>query len=322
MPVAILGDSDSHSYRDQVNGIERGGEFHLVTHNWPGIWVQLRGSEVFLGDCFRFGTRMQFARLLEWFGLSTRSPRKMDFEFNYSVSGLKCESLTSAWPFQGFWLLSEIDRDAEFWKRGLVIIRIGVNDLGQRDHLERWAQTGLDQYATERVAQCVNAISGITTRLLERTSVKVAIVGIAHDYNWPDSFELWQFDPHILNISEVLGEFDERLAQLADESARVAFIDDIMWFRRRFGDRRTGDLRFEFSLSDTIQIRNAQGDHPYNLILEDGHAGTVGNALWLASLVDGLNREFGLGLTSIRDEEIVGLIDQVTLGAEMRNEPP
>ena len=40
--IAVIGDSDSHSYRDSVSGIRRGGEIHNISFNWIETWSRLR----------------------------------------------------------------------------------------------------------------------------------------------------------------------------------------------------------------------------------------------------------------------------------------
>jgi hypothetical protein len=309
IPIAILGDSDSSSYEWQHGEPGRGGEFARATHNWPWIWNELRSSEIDLGPYQRSGTYPRIAGILSSLGFSTRAPRKLDYKYNYSLSGIGCRSLSTEWPYQYRWLLSELNENPLAWKRGIVIIRIGVNDIGQRAHLRQWAETGLDEYSKGLVNQCVDEIASVAGELIDNHDVRVAIVGIAHDYNWPDSFSEWPERQQIARISAVLESFDTQLLSLASRSPQLAFIDDSSWFRSRFGDRQTEDLRFEFSISTNVSIKNAIGNRPENLILEDGHSGTVANAFWLSAMIESLNDQFGLNLEPIRDEEILSLIN-------------
>jgi lysophospholipase L1-like esterase len=306
--VAIIGDSDSHSYRDSVNGVRRGGQFHEYSWNWVEIWDRLRSSEINLGPFIESGTRTRYAFLWSLFGMTTRTPRKLDFKHNYALSGLGCRSLQDEWPYQGKWLLDQLRAEPDAWRDGLVIIRIGVNDLGQRKHLLRWAITGADAKAHKKVNDCVTAIRSLVHSLRNMSSVHIAIVGIAHDYNYEDTFEIWQDVQSIRRISEVLTLYDDGLRSLAAEKSDIVFVDDTTWFRSRFGDRLTRDLQNDFLLAESVRIINKVGNNPQFITLADDHAGSVAGALFLSELVHVLNQEFVLSLTPIMEEDVLQLI--------------
>src|SRR3954468_5096731 len=60
-PVAVLGDSDSHSYQDRIsfrrgNG-ERGAEYREITLQWTEVLARLHGDALDFGAWGTYGTR-------------------------------------------------------------------------------------------------------------------------------------------------------------------------------------------------------------------------------------------------------------------------
>lgn len=310
MPVAVLGDSDSHNYQDSYDNKSRGGEYWQVTFNWPTIWDLLRPNEVDLGRYDVWGTHYRIARVRFPLGLRARAPKKLDFEYNYAMSGLRCRSLLNGWPYQAKWLIDRIQRDAEYWRNGLVIIRIGVNDFGNKAELMTWADSALSEIPRDVVNRCVNDIEMVVESILDiNTGIKVAVVGVARNYNlislYPNVSEL-----EIQNMESVLSFFDDQLRRWSMHRSRVAFVDDNRWFRSRLGSRLTGNLKTEFSLSNSFKVVNALGNSPENLVLADRHASTIYNGLWLQDMVIQLNAQLGLELNPPTEEEILKLLEQ------------
>lgn len=312
LSVAVLGDSDSHSYRDKYDNKARGGKYHAVTFNWPALWDRFRSNEINLGAYGVWGSHYRIAKVKHWLGLSGRTPKKLDFEYNYAFSGTRCQSLLEDWPFQARSFIERLKKQPKQWDNGLVIIRIGVNDLGQEEEMDRWAQTGLDKFAHDAVAQCISHIEQATDRILQaHASVRVALIGICRDYNITTTFENWPHQQQVINIEEVLNNFDESLSHYAKGSDRVAYLNDYQWLVDRFGSRLSNTLSFKTTLANKLTIINDKGDHPSHLVLEDNHASTVYNGLWLNNMINQLNQIYKLNLTPLTEEEIYSVISPV-----------
>lgn len=309
LPVAILGDSDSHSYRDKYDNKARGGDFHSVTYNWPALWDRFRSEQVNLGAFGTWGESYRRARIKNWLKLPARAPKKLDFDYNYAISGLRCQSLLEGWPYQAKWLISRLQRSPDFWEKGLVIIRIGVNNLGSTKQLEQWGVSGLDKTAKDVVSECVRQITEATEQLLaSHPSVKIAILGMCRDCNLTESYKHWPTLENIKNRDQVLGSFDQQLKSYVQNKKRVLFIDDVAWQIKRYSDRYNEPIKLETRLADKVTIKSRQGDHPSNLILADYHAGTVYNGFWLNNLIEQLNQGFELELSPLSEEEILSVI--------------
>ena len=54
VPIAVLGDSDSHSFHDRKyfphGSDHRGGKYRPITFNWPEVLMRLRGDQIDLGE--------------------------------------------------------------------------------------------------------------------------------------------------------------------------------------------------------------------------------------------------------------------------------
>jgi hypothetical protein len=309
IPIAVLGDSDSHSYRDEYDNKSRGGKYHSVTFNWPALWDRFRPQEVNMGTYGTWGTHYRIAKVKHWLGLTGRAPKKLDYDYNYAVSGLRCESLLQGWPYQAKWLIKRLESEATHWNNGLVVIRIGVNDLGSTEQLVTWGNTGLNKHAQEVVTTCITQINEAIDQILSiHSSVKVAVMGMCRDCNITDTYTVWPKISQIENRNQVLSHFDKKLINYASQHNRVLFIDDVKWLSKRYGDRHHEPIKFETKLANKVKIISRQGDHPSNLILADYHAGTVYNALWLNNLIDQLNTGFQLHLSPLTEEEIYSAI--------------
>ncbi|MFT6988283.1 MAG: hypothetical protein ACJASL_000245 [Paraglaciecola sp.] len=309
IPIAVLGDSDSHNYHDQYDNKARGGDYHSVTFNWPTLWDKFRSQEINMGIYGTWGTHYRIARIKHWLGLTGRAPKKLDYNYNYAVSGLRCESLLQGWPYQAKWLIKRLESEATHWNNGLVVIRISVNDLGSTEQLVTWGNTGLNKHAQEVVTNCVTQINEAIDQILSiHSSVKVAVMGMCRDCNITDTYTVWPKLSQIENRNQVLSLFDKKLINYASQHNRVLFIDDVKWLSKRYGDRHHEPINFETKLANKIKIISRQGNHPSNLILADYHAGTVYNGLWLNNLIDQLNTGFQLHLSPLTEEEIYSAI--------------
>lgn len=312
IPLGVLGDSDSHIYRDPVMGTRRGGPHHAVTFQWTEILDLLRGDEVDQGARGRWGTRGMVARLRDRLGRTARMPPKYDFRYNFALSGARCSSLVSGWSGQARWMANHIRQDPEGWSRGVVVVRIGVNDLAQRSHLEAYARGGLTPEIRAVVRGCVAETAAAVEMILDASpGVRVLLVGIADDTAWPADETEPRSPDELQRMATVLTTYDEALRDLAARQPRVAFAADTDWYRSRWTGRdSTGVARTSaWSLGGSTPITDTRGDHPSHLGLEDGHAGTVANGLWLMDLIRSLNRAFGVGITPLLEAEVADLVD-------------
>ena len=304
LPVAVLGDSDSHSYHDALNGIGRGGAGNPKTFNWLEAWARLRPDEIDPGPVVAAGDPRLLARAKSLFGVPTRTPRKLDYLYNYAWSGARCDSLMEAWPEQGARLLTRLGSEPARWRDGLIVIRIGVNDFGQAEHLRAWSAA--PAAAVPVVDKCLAAIGRTVAAIRKRSSVRIALVGVAHDYNAPFAGEEAAPTHAIAQVEGVLARFDAGLQALATRDPRIAYIDDVSWFEARYGSRRFASLAPATTVADLV-VQNQTGDDPQSLHTADGHPGTVASGLFLQHLVRGLNVRFGWDLSVPSDEEIAAL---------------
>jgi hypothetical protein len=244
--------------------------------------------------------------------MEAKTPRKADFRWNYARSGARCASLVSAWPQQARWLASAIARDPAAWTDGIVVIRIGVNDLGQRRHLDEYAKTGLTDAHRRLIEECAREIaSAIDVVRAASSSVRIVVVGVADDSSWPPATTARRTADVITRMRDVLDAFDRRLEQETTRRSGAVFMNDRTWYYEHWADfDAVGNPRQSgVSLGGATQITNTQGDAPTNLLLDDGHAGTVANAFWLRELITTINRSFGASVPTLTDEEIGALAD-------------
>jgi hypothetical protein len=310
--VAVLGDSDSHAYNDRVNGVRRGGEYYLCTYQWTDILSDLRAEDFDFGEKGIWGTRRRYAIMKEWLGLESSTPRKYDYRYNYALSGLGCSSLLTEWPEQARWAIDQIKGDQSHWDNGIVVIKIGINDLGQLHHLEEYAKTGLTPDVRQRVKACINYIATAVKRIRKAsTTVHIVLYGIMDNSKFPLPSEV-SFDPKQLEmIRSVLDLFDTGLRELAERDSNTVVVDDRIWvdhYWPNVGIAPNLNLTQVF-LGGSIGVSNTKGDHPRNIMLQDGHAGTISNGLWSRELIHRLNDSFGYGISPLLDGEIAALAD-------------
>ncbi|MEJ7747317.1 MAG: hypothetical protein WKF61_11365, partial [Luteimonas sp.] len=96
IPLAVLGDSNSHSYQDQISfpadSKERGGARRPQTFQWTEVLARMRGHELDLGAWVTWGRPGFVARAREWVRLpGGRAPKKQDYRYNFANSGAACK---------------------------------------------------------------------------------------------------------------------------------------------------------------------------------------------------------------------------------------
>lgn len=320
VPLAVLGDSDSHSYHDQIlisekttKGLaRRGGKFRPTTWQWTEILAQLRGRYIDQGDWGGWGTPVKIAETLDWVGWGGRAPRKQDYRFNFAVSAANCQDLMSGYYRQAPRLLSLMDRDPGRWKNGIVSIRIGVNTIGQIEALDRFAKDGVTPSVRMEILRCVDWIRQAVDLIRHsHPQTRFVLVGILDNVDWPPYFDRWIAVRERENIASTLDLFDSAMRSIARGDPRIAFFDDRAWFRRTWGGRDAdGKPAYKYvSLGGHAIVTNTAGDEPTNAVVADGHAGVVWNALWAQEYIALLNSAFGLNIPPITNEEIVRFVD-------------
>ena len=316
-PLAVLGDSDSHAYQDTVSfppyGDKRGGAHRAATLQWTEVLARVRPAQFDLGEWGVWGMPRPVARLQHLLGLQDRAPRKQDHRFNFAISGAGCETLTTGGGRQAQRLLALMDRDPKRWRRGVVVIRIGVNDFGMDDGLARLASDPADPLAQRAIGRCIEQVRSAVALLHERhAELRIVLVGIFDNSQWPPYLSRWQSARETGNIARGLSSYDSALMQIAAADRRIAFFDDRAWFAQRWGGRDADGkpAQRNLTLASGLVVSNTMGDEPQHAVIADGHAGLVWNVLWAQSLVALLNQRFGLGLTPIDDQEVARFVEQ------------
>ena len=311
VPVGVLGDSDSHSFHDRImfapGAGHRGGAYHASTFQWTEVLARLRGEHLDLGEWGVWGTRPRLARLREWLGLPGRAPKKEDYRHNMALSGAECEQLTMGPYRQAPRLRALMDREPERWRRGVVVIRIGINSFGMADSLDQLAKDPEAPAVRATISACVEHIKAAVALIHQgHPSTRFVLVGILNNADWPPYFGRWQSALEMANISAGLNAFDRSLQQWAAADRRLFFFDDRAWFARRFGTRdERGQPDYKtVRLATGFEVAPTQGDHASHFVLADGHAGVAWNALWAQSLVSAINTAFGLEVPPITDAEV------------------
>lgn len=314
---AVLGDSDSHSYQDDLSfaadPAARGGPRRASTFQWTEVLARLRPQQLDPGPWAATGwNQRRVADALEWFGLPGRHPRKRDYEYNFAISGAVCEDLNEGHRRQVPRLLATVKRDPQRWADGLVLIRIGTNSFGKVNMLDRLARDPQDATATQVIDACVAHVARAVAALRAAApGVRVVLVGIFNNAHWVRYHARWQSPAEQRNLETAMDRFDTGLRALAAADARTAFFDDRAWFRGLWGGRgEDGRPAYRAVPFGRWSVTNTAGDEPQHATLADGHAGTVWNALWAQALVGLLNRRFGLSIPPIETPELVDFVER------------
>jgi hypothetical protein len=204
-----------------------------------------------------------------------------------------------------------MNTEPQAWRDGIVLIRIGVNDIGGNDVLDALSRDPAASHPAALINACISAI-GETVALIRKQhpDTYIALVGVLNNADWSVDFNNWQSAREIANINAGMDLFDNGLRKLAAENRHVAFLDDRAWFRSLWGQRDDqGRPRYKtVHLSPGWAITNTSGDDPHNAVLSDGHAGVVWNTLWAQHLVTSLNAAFGLHFKPIKDAEVIDFL--------------
>ena len=293
----------------------RGGSQRDRTFQWTEVLAQLRENEIDQGPWAVHGAPARVARVAGWFGKYIRTPRKEDFAYNFSFSGARCANLAGELG-QVTQLEHLLKARPELWNTGAVVIRIGINDLGKRTFLDDVAANGVRDEVLLPVQGCVRQISDAVIRIREaHSSVRVVLVGIADNANWPPNFDAWNSSREMQNITALHDAYDDGLRRMANSSMNVSFFDERAWFRSLWGGRgSTGELAYRDLCIGEVVVKHSQGDAIENTIIADGHAGTALNALWARSLLQSILEATGARATPISLAEVGSYLARLQAG--------
>jgi hypothetical protein len=321
---AVLGDSDSQSFHDNLMLADpslRGGPHRATTWQWTEVLARLRGDQIDSGEWGAWGTGYYRAYFDEAFGLLARTPRKDDYRYNFAVSGASCSQLMGHPLRQAVRLVDLMNTEPEAWRDGIVLIRIGVNDVGGHDVLDELSRDPAAPHPKALIDACIGEI-GEAVALIRRQhpDTYVVLVGVLSNADWSIEFDNWQSAREIANIDAGMNLFANGMRKLASANRHVAFLDDRAWFSSLWGarDDRGRPLYKTVHLSPGWDITNTSGDDPHNAVLSDGHAGVVWNTLWAQHLVTFLNGAFGLHIKPITDAEVIDFL-QPSFNASARS---
>jgi hypothetical protein len=314
VPLAALGDSDTHGYRDHINFpnpiSHRGGKYFQTTHQWTEVLSMLRSGEIDLGAPTVTGTRGRIARALAWVGINARSPRKFDHLYNFAFSGAGCEDLWEG-SRQVPQLLSLMKTNPNYWTNGVVTVRIGVKNFGQRPELARLVANPADPQVHAQISTCITELTKSAQAIrAQHPHTAIVLVGIFNNANLAYSHDQWRNPNQLAGIDVALDRFDHALKALVATDKRMAFFDDRAWFASVWGTRDANGQPAYRSLDVGVGLRvtNTIGDPPNNAVLQDNHAGTAFNAKWAQAIVQLLNSKFGMAITPISDAEVARVV--------------
>jgi hypothetical protein len=315
IPLAVLGDSNSHSYQDRTafppGTRERGGALRARTFQWTEVLARLRGDEIDIGPWVLWGQPGWVALARELIGLpASRAPRKEDYLYNFANSGAACKNLMGERFGQRFRqaprLVALMNQEAERWRHGVVVISIGANDwnawldLQSRDPLASELRRTID-YCTHQISVAISLIHA------SHPSTRILLVGLRTGADDPVNFDKYRSSFAMTNIKKALAGANAELRKIAlADPQRIAFFDVEAWFVQRWGERGpNGEPSYKtVTIGPNLHVANTAGDEPSNAVLNDGHAGVAANAMRAQSLVLRLREDFGLTLTPISDEEV------------------
>ena len=313
IPFAVLGDSNSHSYQDSIsfplNSDARGGPFRTSTFQWTEVLGRLRGNEIDMGQWGPWGQSVYVAGLRERIGLSGgRAPLKEDYLYNFASSGRQCRDLNGSLfrPLRQVGpLVRLMDREQERWREGIVVVRIGSNDLAPIENA--LTKTPPPPEAETIAANCAREIgTAIRTIRANHPTVRILLVGLGDYSSDPEGTGRYFTLQASANIRNATAAFNDRLKKLVDNDPYSAFFDDQAWFDDKWGPRTANNVLGHkvINIGGKLTLTFSLGNEPNHAVLLDRHAGMAWNALWAQSLVMRLREAFDVPISPISDAEL------------------
>jgi len=203
-----------------------------------------------------------------------------------------------------------------------VVIRLGLNNWSGLLDLQAGDPNARE--LREVTAFCAGEIGAAITLIhAAHPSTRILLVGIGDEMDDPANFERWRSAAETSNIRAALDAFNSAIRRLAADDARLAYFDDLAWFRRHWGSRTaegTPDYK-TVEISPALRVTNTIGDDPHNAVLEDRHPGLVWNALWAQALAARLREAFGVAVAPIDNEELRRFLEPLASDAEAAKAP-
>jgi hypothetical protein len=266
---AVLGDSDSQSYHDTLmfgDPSLRGGPWRATTWQWTEILARLRGDQIDLGEWGAWGTGKYRAYFDEAFGFLARTPPKDDYRYDFAVSGATCNQLMGHPLRQAIRLVDLMDTDPQAWRGGIVLIRIGINDVGAHDVLDELSRDPTASRPAAVINACIETIGKAVALIRsQHPDTYVVLVGLLSNADSAVEFANWQSGREMANIDAGMDVFDNGLRKLAAADRHVYFLDDRAGFRSLWGSRddQGRPLYKTVHLLPGWAITNTHGDDPH-----------------------------------------------------------
>ncbi|VWX62569.1 conserved hypothetical protein [Burkholderiales bacterium 8X] len=327
IPIAVLGDSGSQSYADNEwfppEKGERGGSLRSRTFQWAEVLARLRGDELDLGPWMQWGRPGVIAQGRELLGMTAgRAPAKQDFLHNFANSGASCNDLMRGRFRQAPRLVVLMNKAPERWQRGVVVLRIGLNDWSSSLDLQAHDPNAAE--LRESLDLCKQEISAAIALIhASHPSTRILVVGIGNEADDPANLQRYQSAVETQNLRAALARFNGMLRGLTTNDPRLSYFDDAAWFEARWGSRSPdGKPSFKaVEIGSTLRVTNTAGDEPHNALLNDHHAGVAWNTLWAQSLVEHLDAAWGLRITPITDSEVERFLARLLSPSGVENAP-
>ena len=276
--IGVMGDSNSDEYRGDDN---RGGPFAATTFNWVEMLVLNR--------------QLNFGEWGYW-----GEPRRTGYAYNWARSDATAQSLLDSGQHTG---LAQQVANGEV---SVVVIYIGGNDFNLENGTYQDIYDGSlsDARLKNKLDLVVHDITLAVDTILNSGNVHVIVVNIGDKGLAPDSIRRFPNAAGRQRVSTALQEVNGQLTSMATERG-VVLID-----MNAFGQNtlshidKNGFLEFG---GESFSILT-RGYEPHHLQLGDayGHFGTVLSGI-LANeiLIEPLNKNYGLGITPLTDQEIL-----------------
>ena len=317
VPMAVLGDSDSHAYQDSISfppgSGDRGGPYRPRTFQWTEVLARLRAGVIDPGPWEINGQNRLVAALGELADLpGVRSPRKQDYRFNVATSGAGCEALTDGPHRQVQPLLQRMAQgDKARWRQGVVVIRIGLINMTQPGFLDALSRDPAAPAQQKVMTTCLSHV----TRAVEMIraafpQTHIVLVGVFNEANDPLQFGSFQSRTAMDNIDRGLDRYDGGLRELAARTPHASFFDDRAWFRSVWGQRGAdGRPAYrDLKIGDRLTVTLSVGNEPTHGLTGDDHWGLAANAKWAQAMSRHL-ASAGLPVRPIEDAEVQRFVE-------------